>query len=77
MFDRREKNAEIFQDTARQYCTDNELKDAIKKSIANQIFIGRFWSQGTKLLKRAKNMPSRAKKCVFLILLLPPTRAVV
>ena len=40
MFDRREKNAEIFQDTVRQYRTDNELKDAIKKSIANQIFIG-------------------------------------
>ena len=40
MFDRREKNAEIFQDTVRKYRTDNELKDAIKKSIANQIFIG-------------------------------------
>ena len=40
MFDRREKNAEIFQDTVRKYSTHNELNDAIKKSIANQIVIG-------------------------------------
>ena len=40
MFDRREKNAEIFKDTVRQYRANNELKTAIKKSISEQLFIG-------------------------------------
>ena len=39
MFDRREKNAEIFKDTEQQYRSNNELKAAIKKSISEQVFI--------------------------------------
>lgn len=40
MYDRREKNALIFQDTEYMYTTNAELKNAVKKSLDNQYFIG-------------------------------------
>ena len=39
MFDRRERNAEIFKDTENRYCKDNKLKEAVKNSVEKQKLI--------------------------------------
>ena len=39
MFDRRERNTEIFRDTENRYSKDNKLKEAVKNSIEKQKLI--------------------------------------
>lgn len=81
MFDRRTKNAEIFKDTERMYRTNEKLKEAVKKSIAEQKLVltndivdyeavsgreGQVVVSGKRTLEASENYAKQGKKvCVL------------